>query len=90
MSDTERNKDTLLLPSLLEMEVTLSLPLSPLQEMTTFPNPGNDRLQNVNSAHFAKYFDLHISIMVFLLSGKDSDSPDQSIHKGEENFLLAL
>lgn len=53
-------------------------------------HPGNDRLQNVHSAHFAKYLDLHISIMVFLLSGKDSDSPDQSMHKGGENFLLAL
>lgn len=67
--------------------VSVSLPP---QENTTFPNPGNDRLQNVDSAHFAIYLDLHISIMVLLLSGKDSDCPDQSIHKGEENFLLAL
>lgn len=87
---TERNKDTLLPPSLLEMEVTPSPSLSPPQEMTTFRNPGNDRLQNVDSAHFAKYLNLHISIIAFLLSGEDSDSPDQSIHKGEENFLLAL
>lgn len=66
------------------------LSLSPQQENTTFPNSGNDRLQNVHSAHSAIYLDLHICIMVLLLSGKDSDCPDQSIHKGEENFLLAL
>lgn len=61
-----------------------------LCQENTFLNPGNDRLHNVDSAHFAIYLDLHISIMVLLLSGKDSDCPDQSIHKGEENFLLAL
>jgi len=80
----------LLPPFLLEVEVTPFPSLSPSQETTTFPNPGNARLQNVDSAHFAKSLDLHISIMAFLLSGTDSDSPDQSVHKSEENFLLAL
>lgn len=88
MSDKGRKPRCFHLPCLWWRLPCLSL--SPQQENTTLPNPGNDRLQNVHSAHSAIYLDLHICIMVLLLSGKDSDCPDQSIHKGEENFLLAL
>lgn len=90
MSDVEKKKDTLLPPSHFEMEVAPSPLLAPSQDQTTSPNSGNDRLQNVDSAHCAKYLNLHIRIMAFLLSGKESDSPEQAIHRGEETFLLGL
>lgn len=88
-SDKERNQDTLLSPSPPEMEVTLSLSLS-LPRKHHISKPRQWQTAKCRSAHFAIYLDLHISIMVLLLSGKYSDCPDQSIHKGDKNFPLAL